>query len=164
MATARTGRLSEGIAPDRRRARSMIVLALAAGAAVITVPFPDKGQSNTTSRRMAPPLLATAFAIPAPPRPSPSIPLTWPRASVFWNWQAQTSASLTERPTAPELSRDMVAHTQRDLIRLGFDPGKPDGIIGPKTRRAIRLFQKTMGMKADGVLTAELQATLRVAR
>jgi membrane-bound lytic murein transglycosylase B len=72
--------------------------------------------------------------------------------------------SLTEKPTAFEFSRDMIAETQRGLSRLGFDPGKPDGIIGPRTREALRLFQKEMGMTPDGNLTAEVVTILRDAR
>lgn len=39
---------------------------------------------------------------------------------------------------------------QRRLKALGFDPGTPDGIAGAKTEAAIRAFQKSRGLVADG--------------
>jgi len=39
---------------------------------------------------------------------------------------------------------------QKHLNRLGFNAGKVDGIIGPKTRGAILRMQKFLGTKQDG--------------
>lgn len=39
---------------------------------------------------------------------------------------------------------------QRRLAALGFDPGAPDGILGSRTRVAIRAFQMAHGLPADG--------------
>ena len=38
-----------------------------------------------------------------------------------------------------------VADIQRDLKRLGYDPGPVDGVLGPKTRAAIAHFEKDKG-------------------
>jgi membrane-bound lytic murein transglycosylase B len=61
-----------------------------------------------------------------------------------------------ERP----LSRDERLQFQNDLAKLGFDPGTPDGILGRKTRAALRQYQKSKGIAADGFATASLLATL----
>lgn len=38
------------------------------------------------------------------------------------------------------------------LRKRGFDPGPPDGVIGPNTKKAIKLFQESVGIPADGVV------------
>lgn len=48
------------------------------------------------------------------------------------------------------LSRDTVIQMQVRLARLGFYTDDADGLLGPKTRSAVRMFQKQIGMPADG--------------
>lgn len=50
----------------------------------------------------------------------------------------------------PKLSIVQVKEMQARLLALGFDPGTPDGILGPATRQAIRAFQISVDMKPDG--------------
>lgn len=45
-----------------------------------------------------------------------------------------------------------VEQIQGYLTIEGFDVGGVDGKMGPKTRRAIREFQKSKGLKADGIV------------
>jgi AcrR family transcriptional regulator len=45
--------------------------------------------------------------------------------------------------------------------RRGFDPGDNDGVIGPKTRVAIRQFQREIGEVPDGFATLALLTRLR---
>lgn len=51
-----------------------------------------------------------------------------------------------ERP----LSRDQVTELQERLNALGYDAGEPDGQAGPRTRAAVRAFQKATELPADG--------------
>lgn len=51
-----------------------------------------------------------------------------------------------KKPTANKL----VMQIQSKLTKLGYNPGPEDGLIGKKTRRAIRLFQKENGLVVDG--------------
>jgi membrane-bound lytic murein transglycosylase B len=39
---------------------------------------------------------------------------------------------------------------QQQLGALGFDAGTPDGVVGPRTRNAIWLYQVTHGLPPDG--------------
>jgi membrane-bound lytic murein transglycosylase B len=57
-----------------------------------------------------------------------------------------------ERP----LSRDERMRFQRNLAEAGFDPGEPDGVLGRRTRSALRAYQKARGIVADGFATAAL--------
>jgi membrane-bound lytic murein transglycosylase B len=58
------------------------------------------------------------------------------------------------------LSRSERFSFQADLAKLGFDPGTPDGVLGRKTRSALRQYQKAHGLAADGFATASLLAML----
>lgn len=51
---------------------------------------------------------------------------------------------------APRLHRQQVMQLQEQLNQKGFDTGKPDGIFGPGTRRALSEFQHQQDMVADG--------------
>lgn len=51
---------------------------------------------------------------------------------------------------APALSRDNIISLQQALQQRGYEPGKPDGIMGPATRSAIRQFQTANNLVADG--------------
>lgn len=53
-----------------------------------------------------------------------------------------------------------LASTQTRLAELGFDPGPIDGIAGPKTKAAIRAFQRLNGLKGDGIVGALTTAAL----
>jgi peptidoglycan hydrolase-like protein with peptidoglycan-binding domain len=76
-----------------------------------------------------------------------------------------TTLSLTaDLPAAAQASidpssRETVRRVQRSLKAEGLDPGPIDGILGPRTRRAIIKFQGAQGLELTGELDAR---TLRL--
>ena len=56
----------------------------------------------------------------------------------------------------PLLSKEDVLQIQNTLNILGYDTGTPDGMTGPKSRRATRMFQSDIGLVADGYVGYEL--------
>jgi peptidoglycan lytic transglycosylase B len=54
--------------------------------------------------------------------------------------------------TTPPLSRSQIKALQSALGKAGYSTGKPDGIAGPNTRRALRAFQAENGLVPDGYL------------
>lgn len=54
------------------------------------------------------------------------------------------------RLTDPLTRGETVKKLQRRLAELGFAPGTADGIYGPQTAHAVRLFQASKGLVADG--------------
>jgi membrane-bound lytic murein transglycosylase B len=87
--------------------------------------------NNAASYALAVGLLADRMAGAAP------VKHAWPR---------------DERP----LSRDERLRFQNVLNRQGFDAGTPDGVLGRKTRSALRQYQKSHGIAADGFVTAAM--------
>ncbi len=53
---------------------------------------------------------------------------------------------------------------QQTLKDKGYDPGPVDGVNGPKTRSAVRAFQKKENLNADGRLGPKTLDTLGVKR
>lgn len=45
-----------------------------------------------------------------------------------------------------------VKELQETLIKLGYNPGTPDGIFGRKTEEAVKQFQGEVGLDADGIV------------
>jgi N-acetylmuramoyl-L-alanine amidase len=52
---------------------------------------------------------------------------------------------------APQLRGDDISTLQDGLNQLGFDCGRPDGIFGPATVRALVDFQRNGGLSPDGI-------------
>ena len=68
-------------------------------------------------------------------------------AGLVTPWPYEVALSLAARQQA-----------QRNLARLGFDPGPADGVIGANTRTQLRAWQTSRGLPADGYLsTAVIQ-------
>lgn len=56
-----------------------------------------------------------------------------------------------------------IARVQFLLNKLGYDAGDPDGLMGPKTKRAIRNFEAGNGSGGSGKVTPELLSRLEAA-
>ncbi len=57
----------------------------------------------------------------------------------------------------------LVYAVQEALAEEGYDPGWPDGLLGPRTGRAIRAFEADYGLPLTGTLTHELVTVLDLA-
>jgi lytic murein transglycosylase len=72
----------------------------------------------------------------------PEFATAWPRS--------EPPLSLTDRQDLQNL-----------LTARGYDPGEVDGVVGPRTRNAIRRFQREIGEVPDGYATMALLTRLR---
>ena len=91
----------------------------------------------------------TPESTPAPP-PEPRVQIPLPPLS-----PDGTTLDLTRA------SRDDIRAIQDALRQNGFNPGPSDGLLGTRTRSAIRLFQKSRRDSATGRLTPEQFRDLR---
>src|SRR5262249_16345265 len=71
-------------------------------------------------------------------------------------------------PSAPPWPREERALTRSERLELqqllanrGFDVGEPDGMLGARTRIAIRDFQTRAGLVPDGYASTEVLSRLR---
>ena len=64
-------------------------------------------------------------------------------------------------PNIPKLTIDQNRELQQILTRMGYDVGRADGVLGTKSRTAIREVQIKFGMPADSWPTAELLERLQ---
>jgi peptidoglycan hydrolase-like protein with peptidoglycan-binding domain len=56
--------------------------------------------------------------------------------------------------------KEEVKAVQQALKDKGHDPGTVDGVMGPKTKQALKEFQKKEGLKESGRLDSETRAKL----
>ncbi|MFI4928944.1 MAG: lytic murein transglycosylase [Burkholderiales bacterium] len=92
--------------------------------------------NNSTNYALAVSLLAQRLA------DGPGVQAPWPR-----DLQA--------------LTRSQVLALQTALNEHGFASGTPDGLAGPATREALRRYQRSLGLPADGYPTLELLQRLQ---
>jgi len=100
--------------------------------------------------------------------------LVYPNFRVFIEWNesliyittAGYFATLLEGgapldPVSPDtgLTGDQMRVLQQKLVELGFDVGDVDGILGAKTRAAVRIVQDVLAMPIDGWPTPALLAS-----
>jgi len=74
------------------------------------------------------------------------------------------SLKLASLPANAAETADLIRKVQAELLRRGLYDGEADGVIGPRTETAIAVFQKTVGMEANGLVTPELLAALTLDR
>ena len=64
--------------------------------------------------------------------------------------------------TEKQQERVQIAKAQAALLKLGYNVGKVDGKLGPKTTAAIKAFQKKQNLKVDGKFSEKLLEQLRI--
>jgi len=57
----------------------------------------------------------------------------------------------------------VVARVQERLARAGYYHGPIDGVMGPRTRYAVRVYERRHGLPADGIIDRRLLATMGIA-
>jgi membrane-bound lytic murein transglycosylase B len=104
--------------------------------------------------------------------------LVYPNFNLIMNWNRSLSYALAVGHLSdrlrglPELrlgqaarhervTRQQVVDLQRQLEALGFAPGEADGVIGARTRMAIKAFQRSVGLPQDGYPSPEVMARVR---
>ncbi|WP_158079777.1 peptidoglycan-binding protein [Archangium sp. Cb G35] len=71
-------------------------------------------------------------------------------------------SSTTPRELRLESRGPEVADLQRKLLQAGFDAGVADGIFGRRTEAAVKAFQQSRGLAADGIVGTRTWTALGV--
>jgi len=124
--------------PQDAASPAMLILPSgAAGPAFLALPnhFAIRTYNNSTSYALGIGLLADRFAGGGP--------LVTP-------WPVETPLNMADRMAA-----------QIALARVGFNPGPADGVIGAGTRRALRAWQQSQQLPADGYMSSDMVARLK---
>lgn len=66
------------------------------------------------------------------------------------------SDDATIRPETTQREEDVVLLVQQGLLRAGYDAGKPDGVMGSRSRKAIKAYQSEHGLPVNGRATLSL--------
>ena len=124
-------------AADAASPAGLILPAGAAGPAFLALPnhFAIRKYNNSTSYALGIGLLADRFGGGGP---------------LVASWPVEQPLSLADRMAA-----------QIALSRLGFDPGPADGVIGAGTRKALRAWQQSRQLPADGYLSSDMVGKLK---
>jgi lytic murein transglycosylase len=124
-------------AADAASPAGLILPAGYAGPAFLALPnhFAIRKYNNSTSYALGIGLLADRFA---------------GGGALVTAWPVESPLSLSDRMAA-----------QIALSRLGFDPGAPDGVIGAGTRKALRAWQQSRSLPADGYLSMDMVQRLK---
>lgn len=124
-------------AADAASPAGLILPAGAAGPAFLALPnhFAIRKYNNSTSYALGIGLLADRFGGGGP---------------LVASWPVEQPLSLGDRMAA-----------QIALSRLGFDPGPADGVIGAGTRKALRAWQQSRQLPADGYLSSDMVLKLK---
>lgn len=77
---------------------------------------------------------------------------------IAWQPKLKTPLNADDKP----LSRENIIVLQQLLSKRGYDAGPSDGIPGRQTREAVRAFQQTIGMPADGFPAPDVLEAIRV--
>jgi Putative peptidoglycan binding domain len=74
------------------------------------------------------------------------------------------SGTFEATPSHAMPRENMVRDAQVALRDAGYEPGRIDGVMGPRTQAAIREFQQAHGLPQTGTLDATTQQQLFAAR
>jgi peptidoglycan hydrolase-like protein with peptidoglycan-binding domain len=96
----------------------------------------------------------------APPKASPPASDPAPASA-----EASPSAPPTvDLPSWPKAASEQVRAIQQALVDLRLLRDKPDGMLGPMTRNAIRDFERSVGLKETGDPSKEVYVAMRAAQ
>lgn len=85
---------------------------------------------------------------------------TGPTMAVKLSVSCAAAPPVTEPTLRRKARGDAVRRLQQALTDLGFDPGPVDGVYGSKTESAVRAYQRSRGLTADGVCGSRTWAAL----
>jgi len=90
--------------------------------------------------------------------------LMYSLTAAYYATRLDGAASMRRGSDIPKISFEETRELQQILARRGYDIGRTDGVLGLKSRTAVREMQIKFGLPADSWPTAELLNRLRATR
>ena len=90
--------------------------------------------------------------------------LNYSLTAAYYATRLDGAPAMNKGGDIPKITFEEAREVQQLLEQRGYDVGRIDGVLGLKTRVAVREMQIKLGMPADGWPTAELLARLRGGR
>ena len=90
--------------------------------------------------------------------------LMYSLTAAYYATRLDGAASMRRGSDIPKISFEETRELQQILARRGYDIGRTDGVLGLKSRSAVREMQIKFGLPADSWPTAELLSRLRATR
>ncbi len=85
----------------------------------------------------------------------------WKKSSTAQSAPAAQTAAAAQQAVATQPSLNQaVSNLQSQLAARGYDPGPIDGVMGERTRQAIRAYQRDRQMPVDGQVSQALVSSL----
>ncbi len=78
------------------------------------------------------------------------------------NTQKSSTDNSNKNSTNTSTSTETIKKVQKTLNDLGYDCGKVDGILGKKTKSAIKAFQKDNDLTVDGKINKQVKEALDI--
>ena len=70
--------------------------------------------------------------------------------------------STSKKSTKSSVSKETVKAVQSALNDLGYDCGEVDGIVGNKTKVALKKYQADKGLIVDGIIGKQVKESLKI--
>ena len=90
--------------------------------------------------------------------------LMYSLTAAYYATRLDGAAPMRRGSDIPKISFEETRELQQILARRGYDIGRTDGVLGLKSRTAVREMQIKFGLPADSWPTAELLSRLRATR
>ena len=103
-------------------------------------------------------ILSSGFLIFAAISPAPAAQLTQEKNNQQIQ-QDRTNNANRKQWSSQTAAKEQVRQVQTALKGRGFDPGRIDGVMGPKTMMAIRNFQSSQAITASGRIDEPTRVT-----
>ncbi|MGV8995505.1 MAG: peptidoglycan-binding protein [Parvibaculaceae bacterium] len=90
---------------------------------------------------------------------------SWAQAAMVDGGDMTASITPAAPDTSPDttLARNDLGRAQAMLIKLGYQPGSSDGLMGPRTHEAIVNYQRAAGLEQTGNVNPALLKSLEIA-
>ena len=81
-----------------------------------------------------------------------TLPATAQQGNATPQQPSRSSAPQSSSGAVSNVGQTEIMQAQQALNQKGFDAGKADGILGPRTKRALSSFQQSQGLQRSGRL------------